>query len=214
MTAKITASADGTKVVIGSASEDALQIDTTANTINALAPYTIGMDAANVVVTPVGSVAATDVQAAIAELASEKMQLESGRVLQQKVYTDNGSSHSGTSWTNLVSSQKSITPKSNNSTLLIEVSGQFLVSNLAATNTNAAFGIYESAQGSIIGGGFNLSAPSGAGGVGSTIGGCIRATVSNAALTTRTFGLSGAVGSSSYSLSAAALVITITEIQN
>jgi hypothetical protein len=39
MTAKLTASADGTKVTIGTAAEDALQIDSTAKTIAALAPY-------------------------------------------------------------------------------------------------------------------------------------------------------------------------------
>jgi len=39
MTAKLTASADGTKVTIGTAAEDALQIDATAKTIEALSPY-------------------------------------------------------------------------------------------------------------------------------------------------------------------------------
>jgi hypothetical protein len=39
MTAKFSASADGTKVNIGNAAEDALQIDSTAKTIKALAPY-------------------------------------------------------------------------------------------------------------------------------------------------------------------------------
>jgi hypothetical protein len=39
MTAKFTASADGTKVTIGTAAEDALQIDATAKIIKALAPY-------------------------------------------------------------------------------------------------------------------------------------------------------------------------------
>ena len=39
MTAKFSASADGTKVNIGNAAENALQIDSTAKTIKALAPY-------------------------------------------------------------------------------------------------------------------------------------------------------------------------------
>lgn len=42
MTAKISASADGTKVNIGNAAEDALQIDSVAKTINAVAPYILG----------------------------------------------------------------------------------------------------------------------------------------------------------------------------
>jgi hypothetical protein len=41
MTAKITADATGTKVTIGTAAEDALQIDATAKTISALAPYAL-----------------------------------------------------------------------------------------------------------------------------------------------------------------------------
>jgi len=39
MTAKLSASADGTKVTIGTAAENALQIDATAKTVKALAPY-------------------------------------------------------------------------------------------------------------------------------------------------------------------------------
>lgn len=41
MTAKFSANADGTKVTIGNAAEDALQIDSTAKTIKAVAPYTM-----------------------------------------------------------------------------------------------------------------------------------------------------------------------------
>jgi len=42
MTAKITADATGTKVLIGVAAEDSLQIDGTAKTVKALAPYAVG----------------------------------------------------------------------------------------------------------------------------------------------------------------------------
>ena len=41
MTAKFSASSDGTKVNIGNAAEDGLQIDSTAKTISAVAPYVI-----------------------------------------------------------------------------------------------------------------------------------------------------------------------------
>ncbi len=44
MTAKITADASGTKVTIGTAAEDALQIDATAKTIKALSPYKLSAD--------------------------------------------------------------------------------------------------------------------------------------------------------------------------
>jgi hypothetical protein len=46
MSAKITADATGTKVTIGTAAEDALQIDATAKTIKALAPYLLKGDIA------------------------------------------------------------------------------------------------------------------------------------------------------------------------
>jgi microcystin-dependent protein len=44
MTAKITADADGTKVLIGNAAENALEIDSAAKTIKALAPYLFNAD--------------------------------------------------------------------------------------------------------------------------------------------------------------------------
>jgi hypothetical protein len=39
MTAKLTASADGSKILIGTAAEDALEIDATTKTVKALSPY-------------------------------------------------------------------------------------------------------------------------------------------------------------------------------
>lgn len=41
MTAKISASSDGTKVNVGTAAEDALQINSVAKTIAAVAPYSL-----------------------------------------------------------------------------------------------------------------------------------------------------------------------------
>lgn len=41
MTAKITASSDGTKVLIGNAAEDALQIDSVAKTVSTVSPYSL-----------------------------------------------------------------------------------------------------------------------------------------------------------------------------
>jgi hypothetical protein len=43
MTAKLTASADGSKVLIGTAAENALEIDATAKTIKALSPYSLAI---------------------------------------------------------------------------------------------------------------------------------------------------------------------------
>lgn len=42
MTAKFSASADGTKVYVGNASENALEIDATGKTIKPVAPYAFG----------------------------------------------------------------------------------------------------------------------------------------------------------------------------
>jgi len=44
MTAKLTASADGSKVLIGTAAENALEIDATTKTIKALSPYLFNVD--------------------------------------------------------------------------------------------------------------------------------------------------------------------------
>jgi hypothetical protein len=56
MAAKITADATGTKVTIGTAAEDALQIDATAKIIKALAPYLLKGDIAAQSLTPNGYV--------------------------------------------------------------------------------------------------------------------------------------------------------------
>lgn len=215
MTAKFSASADGTKVYLGNASENALEIDATTKLILPVSPYAFqGAQAANVSFAPVGNVAANNVQAAIAELDSEKLQIAPGTVLQQCVFYDAGSSTSNSSYTNLLAATKGINPKSANSIILIEASGQFLVSPLAATNVNAAFAIYRGSVATQVGSGMNISAPSGSGGVGNTIMGTIRAMITNTSLAQIAFGLMGAVGSSSYSCSATELIITLTEIQN
>jgi len=56
MTAKIKADASGTKVTIGTAAEDALQIDATAKIIKALAPYLLKGDIAAQSLVPEGYV--------------------------------------------------------------------------------------------------------------------------------------------------------------
>jgi len=56
MTAKLTASADGSKVLIGNAAEDALEIDATAKTIAALAPYLLKGDIEEQLLAPNGYV--------------------------------------------------------------------------------------------------------------------------------------------------------------
>lgn len=90
MTAKFSASADGTKVYVGNTSENALEINATGKTIKAVAPYAIqGQSAANTPFTPSGNIAANNVQSAIAELDSEKAPLNKG-VFASVVFVGNG----------------------------------------------------------------------------------------------------------------------------
>lgn len=50
MTAKLSASADGTKVLLGTAAEDALQIDVTAKTVSPVTPYSFSGNSPSFVV--------------------------------------------------------------------------------------------------------------------------------------------------------------------
>lgn len=73
MTAKITADAIGTKVTIGTAAEDALQIDATAKTIAALAPYKLS--------SPQGILGVTDGSNAAAGCIGEVLSVTAGPVV-------------------------------------------------------------------------------------------------------------------------------------
>lgn len=218
MTAKFSASSDGTKVNIGNAAEDALQIDSTAKTIKALAPYTFsGLTAVNTSFTPTGDVAATNVQAAIAELDTEKVSkgvYESGQIIQQRTFTDAGGTISGTTIQAIVQSTKAFTPKSNNSTLLITVTGGFNISVVSGINTAINLRIYENTVSTLLGATITYAAAQSAGGLGITVGGVITIAIPNTAFTTRSFGLAGWSNSGSAVGSSVAVVFSISEIQN
>jgi hypothetical protein len=142
--------------------------------------------------TPVGNVSATNVQAAIEELDTELRAYRSGEVLQIVTHSDAGISVSASTWSNLTTAAASITPKSANSTLIVECFANFSVANVASVNAQASFQIYSgSFPSGNIGNFISPRAPSGAGGVGIACGGALMAAVANTALTVRSFSLAG-----------------------
>jgi microcystin-dependent protein len=143
--------------------------------------------------TPVGNVAATNVQAAIAELDSELRAYRSGEVLQIVTHFDAGTNQSASDWISLTNVAASITPKSTNSTIIVECFSNFSVTNVAAVNAEAVFQIYSgSVPSGNIGSFIAPRAFSAAGGVGVACGGALMASVANTALTIRSFALGGA----------------------
>lgn len=218
MTAKFSASVDGTKVNIGTAAEDALQIDSTAKTIAPVSPYKFsGVAAVDTSFTPTGDVAATNVQAAIAELDTEKVSkgvYESGQVIQQILFTDAGKTVSGTGFTDATNTLKNFTPKSTNSTIVIDLVLRADIAAVSALNSIMNYQIFEGNVSTRLGSTMNLAAATSAGGLGATAGVSVRASVTNAGLGSRNFGLVGWTNSGSASGSLTLQSWVITEIQN
>jgi len=156
------------------------------------APASAGT-AAGTSFTPAGGIASTDVQAALVELDSELRSFRSGEVLQVVTHFDSGNGQSASGWVSLTSVAASITPKSANSTIIVECFANFSVANVANVNAQATFQIYSgSVPAGNIGNFISPRAPSGSGGVGIACGGALMASVANTALTTRSFALGGA----------------------
>lgn len=141
---------------------------------------------------------------------------ESGMVLQVLIMTDNGSSTSASSMTNITNSTKSITPKSNNSTLIIEVdfAAQVLAGG-AGTNTLGYFQLYNSTAAANISAITVIGASSATGAdLQTNASGRCSAVVANAALTTIGFLLRARYGATACQVSGTSHVWKITEVQN
>lgn len=133
------------------------------------------------------------------------------RILQIVHQTDNGSSHSNTSYANMNNSTVNIVPRSPNSKLLIEVAFHGTEAD-AVGNTVATFQIYESPfSGTGIGFEPSLTAalPAGAAAIEAPI--ILRHQLNNSGTASRGFGLQGKTSSGSAAVSATKMVWTITE---
>lgn len=186
MTAKFSASADGTKVYLGNASEYALELDATAKLIKAVAPYAFSLPAR--VYAP-------------------------GEIIQQVIAADNGVTGFGNpSFVSVTQSAKQITPKSTNSIILLQVFAQVTVNNVSGVNTALNFQMwdYRSNTGGAV---FTCGSPSGSGGVGWN--GTISADkgLVNNSLTPINCALLGQAVGAGASISIVALRFVLTEIQ-
>ncbi len=188
MTAKFSASADGTKVYLGNASENALELDATAKLIKAVAPYSF----------------------------SGERVYAPGDILQVVTYFDGGDSATGSTWANLTGIAALITPKSNNSRFIIECCATLYVANVASINAAAVFQMYSgSVPAGNFGTYQTISAFSASGGIGVKCGGSFLAEVQNTNLAAKSYALAGTptVGTPN-AISATQQGWKITEIQN
>lgn len=187
MTAKFSASADGTKVYLGNASENALELDATAKLIKAVAPYAFSLPAR--VYAP-------------------------GEIIQQVIASDGGVTGFGNSgFVSVTQSAKTITPKSTNSVILLQVFAQVIVNNV--TGVNAAVNLQmwnyrESAGGPI----FSFGALSSSGGIGWHGTASVELGLANNSLTPINCALFGQAVGAGASISIVAQRYVLTEIQN
>ena len=188
MTAKFSASADGTKVYLGNASEYALELDATGKLIKAVAPY---------------------------KFSGERVYAP-GDILQVVTHFDGGTPSSGGSWANLTIAAANITPKSNNSRFIIECCATLYVGNIAAVNAAAVFQMFSgSPPAGTFGTYQTISAFSASGGIGVRCGGSFLGVVQNTDLVAKSFALAGSptVGVPN-EIAATQQGWKITEIQN
>jgi hypothetical protein len=92
---------------------------------------------------------------------------------------------------NLITSVLTITPKSAVSKLLVEVSFIASITNVAVTNTTGTFQLYETNTATPIGLTSVITAPSGAGGVGSFAPSTLRVVMASTGIVARSFGFMG-----------------------
>ncbi len=168
--------------------------------------------------TPTGSIIATHAQAAIAELAGDVTTPNPGQVLQVVTHFDGGADQSASTWVNLTSVAASITPKSANSTLIVECFATILVGNVSGVNAEGVFQIYSGGgppPTGNIGNYITQSTFSVAGGIGVRSGGSLLAAVSNTDLTPKSYRLAGSptVGVPN-DIGGTQQVWKITEVQN
>ncbi len=139
-----------------------------------------------------------------------------GQVIQEVYATDAGSTISSATLANVTASAKSITPKSSNSTIIIECmfDGKIAAGG-AGQNTTAKYRLYDYGNSADIGQEYTLGVASGSGANMQTDAPCnLAAYVSNSALTARSFTLRARYGISSATVTATNHVWRIREVQN
>jgi len=136
-----------------------------------------------------------------------------GAVLQEVTATDAGGTTTSTSLVNLNVANVSITPKSASSVLIVDVQFRGTEGLLSGTNTRAWFQLYETGPAAIIGAENGCFAVTESQGTQVEIPANIRARLTNAALTTRTFQLRGRTSHAGAAAGAQSMVWSIREIK-
>jgi hypothetical protein len=181
-----------------------------ANSVSTASPAFTGTPTA-----PTASLGTNTTQLATTAFVENAIQTTAGFPIQMRTGTDSGKTTTSTTQVNLNNANIAFTPLSTNSTIIIDVQGAFGISNVSSTNTTASFQIYDGAT--ALGTVYTLSASSSTGGTGNQAPGTVRAIISNASLTARSFALhgfqlTGAGGPAT--ASATNLNFVITEIHN
>lgn len=136
-----------------------------------------------------------------------------GSVLQEVTATDAGGTTTSTSLANLNAANVSITPKSTNSIIIVDVHFKASEALLSLTNTAGFFQLYETGPASVIGAENEIGGQAENQGVRAVAPANIRARLTNSALTTRTFQLRGRTSNASAAAGAQNMVWSIREIQ-
>lgn len=140
----------------------------------------------------------------------------SGQIIQQRSYSDNGTTTASSTPVNVQSAAFVFTPKSTSSRLVVHY--QFLGTNTTASGINniCTFYVYESTGAPVqVGTAGSIEAPSGGGGVGILAPcGILVPNLANASLSPRSFLLYASTGSAGTSVGATGISATIIEVKS
>lgn len=166
--------------------------------------------------TPAAGISATNVQAAIQEVVADLSVPKPGEVLQVVTHFDVGLAQSTSNWVSLTPTPASITPKSTNSTLIVECCFNGTVAPVVGVNAEGIFQINNGSVPSGIGGNYVLlSSPSAGGGIGASGGVALQWPVANTTLATKSFAMTAFPNAGSPNiLGAQQQAWKITEVQN
>ena len=137
-----------------------------------------------------------------------------GSIIQMQAYPqDAGSTTTNSTFTNMNVSSKIFTPRSANSTIIVECVFQAYTANVASQNMAALFQLHENTVG-LLGGAIQMYPLSGSGGIGMYASQVVKFHFTNTTLAQKFFNLRGAVGGAGGTAYANNQIWTITEVQN
>jgi len=133
-----------------------------------------------------------------------------GSVIQEAVAFDAGGSTSSTTFVNINGAYAALTPRSDTSTIVVEAILQATVTAVSGVNNKGSYSLNDTAV--PLGNIFAAQVNSGAGNLGVVVPVSLAATVSNAGLAARTFGVSARTDSASGAVSGSNIVLKLKEV--